>query len=203
MKEYGIDVAGHRLVISADEALGFQAAMVLGAFADVANEWRDGLTIQVGWGVFKLASAPSGYRVLAPDYPVEPPISFVEDATLPLWILAGQAAASLKTEIEPQPCKDSQLMAYHRDALHASKCVFWRRETAYDRDSGWYLAPYGYLTEPAPDELKFMHTFQLARVRPALMRMLQFPEGTMVFATDNTIDQVIGPGGKVLIEGPY
>lgn len=55
---------------------GFQASTVLGVFADHADEWADGLMLQVRWGVFKMEHDGDGCRLLSLTYDTKPHLTF-------------------------------------------------------------------------------------------------------------------------------
>lgn len=203
MKEFTAETGGVVFRISADESLGFQAATVLEAVLERSGEARDGLVVQVGWGVFKLAAEPAGFRILAPTYSTEPTIEFAEDATLALWIHAGQAATLLTAGIDPAECRFDDRLIFERRAMGASKVFLERQSGVKPGDSGWFLGLFG-ATEPVgADGLVSVFTYQMARVRPSVMKVLGLPHGSIVLMTDNVIDRVIGPDRTTLITGPF
>lgn len=203
MKEYTAAAGGRSFRISADEALGFQAATVLGYVTDKAGEAHDGMLVQVGWGVFKLAADSAGFRVLAPTYGTEPTIEFTDDATLALWIHAGQAATLLKANVDPADCRFDDRLIFERRAMGASKVFLQRQAGVKPGDSGWFLGQFGASEPVGAEGLVSVFTYQMAQVRPSVMKVLGLPHGSVVLMTDNVIDRVIGPDRTTLIDGPY
>lgn len=54
----------------------------------------------------------------------------------------------------------------------------------------------------SPDELAVAYTYQFARLRPAVMKLLLLPTGTGAIITGDEVTEVIGPDQKVRIQGP-
>ncbi|WP_394263946.1 hypothetical protein [Trueperella sp.] len=46
------------------------------------------------------------------------------------------------------------------------------------------------------------YTYQFARLRPAVMKLLLLPTGTGAIITRDEVTEVIGPDQKVRIQGP-
>ena len=119
MHDFTHHVRGRRLVLSADEAFGFYATTVLGYFADLVDQWRDGMTVRVGWALFRLAydAEGDGARIQSPTYGTSPELTFTDDCSLGLWVQAGQAATLLKANVDPLDCGYDDRIIYHHDAL--------------------------------------------------------------------------------------
>lgn len=205
MHDFTHHVRGRRLVLSADEAFGLHAATVIGYFADLVDQWRDGMTVRVGWALFRLALDADGTdaRIQSPTYDPSPHLTFTDDCSLGLWVQAGQAATLLKAGAEPQDCSYDDRLIYHRDALAAERIYLQRQGDTHPGDSGWYVGPLPPTTDPSTDNLVSVATFQVTTVWPELMKLLMLPAGTMAVATGHTIDHVVDADNRVLIQGPY
>lgn len=205
MHDFTHHVRGRRLVLSADEAFGFYATTVLGYFADLVDQWRDGMTVRVGWALFRLAydAEGDGARIQSPTYGTSPELTFTDDCSLGLWVQAGQAATLLKAKVDPLDCGYDDRIIYHHDALASPRIYLERQGNTQPGDSGWYVGPLPPTTQASPDNLVSVHTFQLTTVRPEIMKLLMLPAGTIALVDGHTVEEVVDADDRVLIRGPY
>ena len=119
-----------------------------------------------------------------------------------MWIHGAQLATARKAGLEPQECSYRDSLSYEKRAVRAERIFLMRHEPS-PRISGWHLGEYGAKVAPAsPDELAVAYTYQFARLRPAVMKLLLLPTGTGAIITGDEVTEVIGPDQKVRIQGP-
>jgi hypothetical protein len=202
-----VDIAGARVSGSAMSELSTQVGGIIEALRPYRSEFRDGFSVQLGWGPFILRrDGDDAYTVVAPQYEEQPGEGATDDLTLALWTLVGQTLVLSKASIdEPVPTAFDQDLIIANRALDAERWAMSRNEPR-PHDSGWYVDVYP--TPPgsealSPQEMTRYPAARLLRLKKHAVRALFLPPGVAAVVSDDGVDVVFREADfSVLAEGP-
>lgn len=203
IRNFEVSVDGTLLRISGKETLENFARNVLQAFQHAAPQWRDGLALRVGWAAYQLKETDFGYQIWAPTRDTGVDIEFGPDASRALWVSTWQEATVARAGVEREPVLFDQRIAYEKRALFAPDISIGRFADRDNHDSGWFLGLTGASEPAAFEDLASIDTYQLTTIRPAAMKLLALPSGTVASLSGETVNAVLDAQGNALIEGPY
>ena len=91
MNTYTKEINGIKYTIKVDDMLYFQSQALWRAISDIpVGRLKDGFKIQIGFSLYILQKAISGYCIVTPDYESTPFLKVTEDLTLAFWIQMEQ-----------------------------------------------------------------------------------------------------------------
>ena len=91
MNTYTKEINGIKYTIKVDDMLYFQSQALWRAISDIpVGRLKDGFKIQIGFSLYILQKAISGYCIVTPDYEPTPFLKVTEDLTLAFWIQMEQ-----------------------------------------------------------------------------------------------------------------
>ena len=91
MNTYTKEINGIKYTIKVDDLLYFQSQALWRAIYDIpVGRLKDGFKIQIGFSLYILQKAISGYCIVTPDYESTPFLKVTEDLTLTFWIQMEQ-----------------------------------------------------------------------------------------------------------------
>lgn len=202
-----IEIDGARVSGSAMDELSAQVGGIIEAFRPYRAEFRDGLSIQLGWGPFILRrDAEDTYTVVAPRYEEQPVEDVADDLTLALWALVGQTLVLSSAQIdEPTPTNFDQDLIIANRAIGAERWAL-SRSSPRPHDSGWYIDVYP--TPPGaralpPNEMTRYPAARLLRLKKHAVRALFLPPGVAAVVNDEGVEVVFREADfSILAQGP-
>jgi hypothetical protein len=202
-----IEVDGAAVSASALVELRGQLSGVLEAFRPFAAEFRDGFSLQLGWGPFLLrADGPGRYTVVSPDYSVNSGDEVTDDLSVALWVLVGQLSVLSRASIdEPVPTAFDDAVIVSKRALNAPRWAMTRTNPT-PGDSGWYIDVYP--TPPGDSALSASEMVRytaadLLRYNDSAVRALLLPPGIAAVVSEDSVDVVFRESDvTILAQGP-
>ncbi|PSL38509.1 hypothetical protein CLV49_2134 [Labedella gwakjiensis] len=202
-----IEIDRARVSGTAANELSAEVAGILEAFRPYRAEFRDGLSIRIGWGPFVLRrDANDVYTVVAPQYDERPIDGVTDDLTLALRTLVGQTLVLSRAGItEPVPTSFDQDLIIANRAKGAARWALARTEPR-PHDSGWYIDVYP--TPPgsealAPSEMTRYPAAQLLQMKKHAVRALFLPPGVAAVVSDDGVEVIFREGDfSILAQGP-
>ncbi|MCC4908947.1 hypothetical protein [Microbacterium sp. cx-59] len=200
------DIDGARVSGSAMGELSAQVGGIIEALRPYRAEFRDGLSVQLGWGPFILRQdSEDAYTVVAPRYEDHADGEITDDLTLALWTLVGQTLVLSMAEIdEPTPTNFDQDVIIANRAIDAERWTL-SRSAPRPHDSGWYMDVYP--TPPGealpPGEMTRYPAAQLLQLKKHAVRALFLPPGVAAVVNDQGMEAVFREADfSILAQGP-
>jgi hypothetical protein len=162
-----------RWSVSAEVALDEAAADLLAFWG---NEAVDGQQAWYGWSLLTLHATDDGLLVCEPDFlSDDPALQAVPHATVTLQVAAMQRRLHALTDLDVEPCTCAHTLNVPLAGLDHEEISMVRGEPSHDGDSGWMVLPSG-----RSGEMAEVRTYALLRLRPALLKALTMPTGSVV-----------------------
>jgi hypothetical protein len=196
MREYERAVGEATLLVRSDPRLETQAEWLLRTLGKVleATPLREGMTIQVGWTRFSLRTQAGRVVVCEPAFHGNPFTQSNQDVTLSLAVLAAHDEMIQALGIEPESVSFHHSVLIRRDCLSEQRVDMKRRAVAQGDDSGWVVGV-GDATTSAGDDVEWIRTTELLRVRRALLIPLIAPPGWVVAWNGEVIESMADASG--------
>lgn len=163
---------------------------------------RNGYTLQIGWGFYRILETGGQYQILACDISSDPFQDFTGDLSLSLEIFAAQRMALSAAKVTPVETSFQDTMIVQRTAVKASRVYLQRSKPGEPPDSGWYM---GAVEERAPKDpaaYARIYTYQLLGFCREALSVIQFPLGTLCVFEGGRLVEAVDRNHKVLLEGP-
>ena len=186
MREFERAVGETALVVRCDSSLATQAEWLLRTVAKVleAAQFKEGMTIQVGWTRFSLRTQAGRVLVCEPNFHGNPFAASSIDVTVSLAVLSAHDDMIQLLGVEPES------VSFHHSALIQRGClserrIFLERKSAAEGDgSGWCVGVIGeegvFAEDPDPEKVELIRCTELLRVRRPLIIPLFLPPGYVV-----------------------
>jgi hypothetical protein len=196
MREFERKGGEAALVVRCDSTLATQAEWLLRTVAKVleATQFKEGMTIQVGWTRFSLRTQGGRVLVCEPSFHGNPFTASSTDVTVSLAVLSAHDEMIQVLGVEPAPVSFHHSVLIHRGCL-SERRVFMDRKSAAEGDaSGWCVGLVGQERAfgSAPAELEWIRSTELLRVRRPLVIPLFLPPGYMVAWDGDEIVSLVG-----------
>jgi hypothetical protein len=193
MRDFERAVGETTLLVRSDPRLETQAEWLLRTLGKVleATQFREGMTVQVGWTRFSLRSQAGRIVVCEPAFHGNPFTQSNQDVTLSLAVLAAHDDIIQALGIDPESVSFHHSVLIRRDCLSEARVSMKRRAVAQGDDSGWVVG----LDEVPDDEdaaerIEWIRTTELLRVRRPLILPLVAPTGWAVAWDGQTIESM-------------
>jgi hypothetical protein len=200
-----VDIEGARVGGRAAGELAAQLEGVIGAFTPYRAEFRDGFSLQLGWGTLTLRrDADDAYTLVAPRYDLDPVQGVTDDLTVTLWALVGLSLVASKTSAESVPTRYDQDVIVANRALDAPRWTM-NRTAPRTNDSGWYFDVYPTPAGPdlAPNEMTRYPAARLLGLKKHAVRALFLPPGVGAVVDDGGVQVIFWESDMtVLAPGP-
>lgn len=192
------------ITVRCDEAFDQQGrwlADLVASFDDRGPGLADGVTLQVGWSVLRLAVQGDGsLLVCEPDFAGNALSAFRPEVSTTLSVLKAQVALAKQVGLDPKPSRyDDKVVIYK--GVFDMPAIYADRQPPKEGDSGWYIGPAEMNTSPGADDLEAIRVYHLLTRRPHLMAALALPPGCIVAWNGTTIKAVFDPDGRNLWPG--
>jgi hypothetical protein len=213
MREFERTVGETALVVRCDASLATQAEWLLRTVAKVLEQtqFKEGMTIQVGWTRFSLRTQAGRVLVCEPSFHGNPFTASNLDVTVSLAVLSAHDEMIHLLDVEPEPVSFHHSVLIQRGCL-SERAIFMDRKSAAQGDaSGWVVGVVGeedaFAEQPDPDKVEWIRSTELLRVRRPLVIPLFLPPGYVVTWDGDAITSLATPtheqrwsakGGEVL-----
>jgi hypothetical protein len=185
MREFERTVGETALVVRCDSSLATQAEWLLRTVAKVleATQFKEGMTIQVGWTRFSLRTQGGRVLVCEPSFHGNPFAASSTDVTVSLAILSAHDEMIQLLGVDPEPVSFHHSVLIQRGCLSERRIFMERKSAAQGDASGWCVGVVGkeqaFATDP--DDVEWIRATELLRVRRPLVIPLFLPPGDVVF----------------------
>jgi hypothetical protein len=183
MREFERAVGETALVVRCDSSLATQAEWLLRTVAKVldAAQFKEGMTIQVGWTRFSLRTQAGRVLVCEPSFHGNPFAASSTDVTVSLAVLSAHDEMIHLLGVEPEPVSFHHSVLIQRGCL-SERRIFMARKSAAEGDaSGWCVGLVGeeraFAGKPDPEKIEWIRSTELLRVRRPLTIPLFLPAG--------------------------
>jgi hypothetical protein len=180
---------------SRPELLDREAEVLVTGCASLAGRppgLADGVRIQWGWSNLRIRERGRELILCEPDFREAPFEDTVWDVSFTLQTLVMHRMTSDLAGVEPVDCWMQDWLVVSPEALGAHTLVL-RRLGGRDAEggSGWVAGP-----NDTAEGLGRLRTGELARLRPALIKVLLLPPGFVVRFEGHAVVSMIGPDGR-------
>jgi hypothetical protein len=172
-----------------DDALTAQGEWLADAVERHAEIWI-GATIEVGWSVFKLLEQNGQLVLCEPDFDKDPFSVFRCDVSESLKTLVTQNGFLDGVKAKPCQVRFDDKVIFKKGCLSAPN-LYGERSSPSRGDSGWYFGPVEGGTPISPEELEAVFAYQLASMRPELIKVLSLPAGWLVLFNGPLLTKVV------------
>ena len=197
--EFSKDFDGKRLILRCHEMLKPQAEWLFNLIAEVAEEkgpvvFRGGYKIQVGWSILTIAlKGQNQFEIQEPDYSGDPFHKVREDITCTLGVQAQMNDFTRKVGATPLATCFQDKIIYSKGCLGEHR-IYMERSPPEPCDSGWFIGKTtGEASHDDPSRLEACYTYELLKLRPEIMKVLQLPDGYLVVFDGAEVEAVIDP----------
>lgn len=200
--EFTKKIGNKRIGLRCHESLRRQAEWLLELFREIVIDkgeevLSDGYRIQVGWTIFTVVQKHHGRFVLCePDYSKDPFRDIYDDVTCSLSVQAEQNDFVLKVGVAPLATSFQDKIVYSA-AITDEKRIYLERKPAHPNDSGWYIGVDE--SHASTNDLRACFAYELLRIKPEIVKVLQLPEGYLVIFNDNELEAVVNPENDTVL----
>jgi len=171
---------------------------------DIANEngseiLKPGYKMQVGWSILQIGQSSDGELILLePDYSDDPFKRTREDLTCTLSIQAEQNDFNIAVSASPFVTSFQDKIIYSKSSLD-QKNIYLERKSPRLNDSGWFIGTNDRnISNYDIDNLAACYTYELLKIRPAIMKVLQMPPGYLIVFDGSEVEAVLNPENEVV-----
>ena len=188
MNTYTKEINGIKYTIKVDDMLYFQSQALWRAISDIpVGRLKDGFKIQIGFSLYILQKAISGYCIVTPDYEPTPFLKVTEDLTLAFWIqmeqLDDKIAVAKGSIVKPKIC-----LQRFRDLGGSGWCV---NEIFQNKD--------GKFSNVDTTEYESIYAYQLLNIRPSVLKALMLPYDYIVVIDGDDIIELLNEKDESII----
>jgi hypothetical protein len=200
MREFERTVGETALVVRCDSSLATQAEWLLRTVAKVleATQFKEGMTIQVGWTRFSLRTRGGRVLVCEPSFHGNPFAASSTDVTVSLAVLSAHDELIQLLGVDPEPVSFHHSVLIQRGCL-SERRIFMDRKSAAEGDaSGWCVGVIGEERAFASGsgDVEWIRSTELLRVRRPLVIPLFLPAGHVVSWDQDVIVSLVAADGK-------
>jgi hypothetical protein len=188
-----LHLGARTLVARCDPSLHFEAESVLrlvGELESSGNVIADGARIPLGWSRLSVHTRGDDLVLCEPQFDGDPLADVRDDITQTLAVLVEQASfvQELGTASQPTQFDDELTVAC---GVLAEPRIYCER-----REAGWYIGP-----RDREGELDCVNlrVYELLELRPAVLRVLALPVGTLVAFDGDVIETVLDASDRDLL----
>lgn len=153
---------------------------------------RDGNRIQVGWSMLTVKErGPGAFVLLEPDFSDDPFHGVRDNLACTLSVQTEQDDFTSRIGVSPIVTSFQDKVIYSKSCIREQR-IYLERRRPRPTDSGWFIgsdhvgAPHGQC-----EELATCYAYELLRLRPEVMKVLQLPPGYLVVFDGSEIEAVL------------
>ena len=183
--------------------LYFQSQALWRAISDIpVGRLKDGFKIQIGFSLYILQKAISGYCIVTPDYESTPFLKVTEDLTLAFWIQMEQLDMLQKYHINGETIRFDDKIAVAKGSIVKPKICLQRfRDLG---GSGWCVNEIfqnkdGKFSNVDTTEYESIYAYQLLNIRPSVLKALMLPYDYIVVIDEDDIIELLNEKDESII----
>lgn len=167
--------------------------------------FTDKFVMGFGWAYFFLnkkedENGEEFWVLQTTDFNKNPMTDKTEDITTALMVQNMQIEAIQVSKSQPMATTFKDTVLVLKEAMNAEDIYLNRSEPEKEGDSGWY---FGLLDDPnedthSSDDYIVVPSYQFLKIRPAVLRLLQMPVGTVAVIHQNEITALVDKDDKPL-----
>jgi hypothetical protein len=200
------EIGNKRVILQCRDDLAPQGGDILKeirrTFTPQSERLTHGFTIQWGWSVLCLRDRTPDLILCEPSFRGNPFVEWSDDVTTTLAVLSMQVAFLRSIDFPGSDCVTARFddkIVLAKGCLSNQRIYLERINVSRGRpglvdDSGWYIGPVPAL-ENTP-EYQSMRIYELLRLRPAAVQVLELPPGFLVIFDGNKVAGIQGPQGR-------
>lgn len=203
MNTYTKEINGIKYTIKVDDMLYFQSQALWRAIYDIpVGRLKDGFKIQIGFSLYILQKAISGYCIVTPDYESTPFLKVNEDLTLAFWIQMEQLDMLQKYHINGETIRFDDKIAVAKGSIVKPKICLQRfRDLG---GSGWCVNEIfqnkdGKFSNVDTTEYESIYAYQLLNIRPSVLKALMLPYDYIVVIGGDDIIELLNEKDESII----
>jgi hypothetical protein len=190
------------VVVQCGEDFAIQAEALLSKLEQLHRQGpalHSGTVVQFGWSRLVLEADGNNLVVCEPDFDGDPFHHTVPEVDRTLRVVSEQAGICRLVRAVGLDVSFDQTMIVTKGHLSTPRIYLDRRQPEVKEFSGWYLGPF---EEKAPtqnqNQLESLYTYQLLKLRPAVLKVLDLPINYVVVFSGDTIEMIFDPTGTVV-----
>jgi hypothetical protein len=195
--QFSTNIDGNRLTFRCHEALHLQAEWLLNFVRNIAKKGesevlRDGNKIQFGWSVLTVVeSGPGSFVLVEPDFSDDPFHGVRDNLACTLRVQADQNAFSMKIGVKPIVTSFRDKVVYSKSCI-GERSIYLERRRPRPTDSGWFIGSNRHdYAHSESEELTACYAYELLRLRPEVMKVLQLPPGYLIAFDGPDVEAVL------------
>lgn len=190
------------VVVNCGEDLSVQAAALLSKLEQLHRQGpalRAGAIVQFGWSRLTFERHEEDLVVCEPDFDNDPFSRTVPGVDRTLRVASEQAGICQLVRAVGQDASFDQTLTIAKGYISTPRIYLDRRPSEVRGFSGWYLGPFA---EEGPannlEQLEFIYIYQLLKLRPAVMKVLNLPINYVVVLSEDAINIIFDSMGAVV-----
>ncbi len=202
--QFSTRISGKCLTFQCHETLQRQAEWLLDHVKNIVEEngdevLRDGNSIQVGWSVLTVKKrGPGSFILLEPDFAEDPFYGVRENLGCTLSVQAEQSDFLSKIGVDPIMTSFQDKVVYSKSSVRGRR-IYMERKRPRATDSGWFIGLNGPdSSRHENEELTACYAYELLRLRPEVMKVLQLPPGYLVAFDGLEVESVLAADNETV-----
>lgn len=188
-----ITAGGRTLEASARADLQDAVDALLQRFADIPEQWHDGLFVWSTLSPVVMEPHGDGFVLRTPDLERDARTDRTSDLTLALETTEGIVRVLNAARAQPLDVRFDQVVEAVRGWEHHEELVLSRAPARDRQDSGWFVDLLGVdRTEPwTVDDIEDVPVWRLRMARPAAARVLALPTGISASVVGDAVEMLV------------
>ncbi|MBO1770216.1 hypothetical protein [Agrococcus sp. TF02-05] len=200
-------ITAHGRTLSATARTDLQPAVdaLLQRFAELGEQWADGLVAWSSWSPIVMEARADGFVLRSPDFEADAREDRTDDLTIALETTEGIVRVLNAAGVLPQDVRFDQEVEAVRGWESHRELVLSRAPGRDARDSGWFVDLAGVeRSEPwSADDVVDVPVWRVRMARPAVVRALALPVGVSASVVGDAVELVVDErDGAILARGP-
>ncbi|MDB5389888.1 MAG: hypothetical protein JWM11_5534 [Planctomycetaceae bacterium] len=195
--QFSTNIYGKTLTFKCHEASHLQAERLVEFVKNLVVErgsevLRDGNRIQVGWSVLTVKERGTGsFVLLEPDFSDDPFHGVRDNLACTLSVQTEQNDFTSRIGVAPIVTSFQDKVVYSKSCVREQR-IYLERRRPRPTDSGWFIGS-NHLGAPDREceELAACYAYELLRLRPEVMKVLQLPPGYLVVFDGSEVEAVL------------
>lgn len=183
------DRTGTQIRATASAELEPQLRGLISQFEGVAEEWRHGFSLHIGWAPLWLREEDDGFTIFTRDFQNDPRTADSDDLTLMIQMTVGLLTTARTVGIKPEDVRWDELV-FCIDGWDTSELVsLVRSDDRAENSTGWFVdaSPPRSKNEATSDEMVAVPVWKMLQLRPAIARALSLRSTTVTLAKGDHI----------------
>lgn len=193
LKKYKVEINGQSISFKCNNNI-----KIVNFFIELMKSWEtkeklfyENSKIKINWSYYVIKEIKNEFVIFAVDYLKNPFEDITEDLTLSLNILQNQSAIINMTKLNEEETDFQQTLVVKKSALNSNKLYLLKQESTSNSDSGWFLGDINNTDNTNdPNELMCVKEYELLKICPCAVYVMNLPLGTLVTIIDKEINTI-------------